>query len=221
MNAAKLPIKVALVEDNVAFLQQWRDILDQAAGFSCVGAFTDFPKAVAGLPAVGADVALVDLRLSSTKTGIDLIREVRGRCLKTQFMIFTVFEEDEHIFAALRAGARSYILKNSETSKILTGIKELHDGEAPMSASIARRVFDSFYQPQAASDAHLTFREIEILKLLAKGMLYKEIAQSLFIGIGTVKQYIHAIYEKLDVNNKMEAVNKYFGKRTPTSQFPA
>ena len=128
-------------------------------------------------------------------------------------MMFTVYEDDEKVFEALKAGASGYMLKKHGSQRIIEALKELYNGGSPMSADIARKVVSAFHANEKHSepDYHLTRRESDILQLLAKGMLYKEIAQQISISNNTVKQHIHNIYEKLHVQNRTEALNKYFG----------
>jgi DNA-binding NarL/FixJ family response regulator len=129
-------------------------------------------------------------------------------------MMFTVYDDDESVFEALQAGAMGYILKKSSPTQFLASIREIMEGGSPMSAQIARKlvnVFNKQEKPVAESDL-LSKREREILELISKGFLYKEVAEKLFITTGTVKQHIHKIYEKLQVQNKTEAINKYFNR---------
>jgi DNA-binding NarL/FixJ family response regulator len=204
------PIKVAIVEDKTEFRELWCDILQSSVGYTCVGAFGDIKTAIAQLPQSAADVVLTDIHLSENETGIDFIRQIRSRCPQTAFMMFTVFEDDDSIFESLKVGAKGYLLKNAAPEKVLSAIKELHEGGAPMSAAIARKVLTSFNQhtPQPVYD--LSQREVKILGLLAKGKYYKEIASELNVTIIALKHYIHTIYEKLEASNRTEAVNKYF-----------
>ena len=205
-------INVAIVEDSDALRQLWADILTHTEGYACVGQFSNAADAILYLPTLNADVVLMDIQLSPTETGIDVIRQVKPQCLDSQFFMFTIFDNDTAIFDALKAGASGYLLKNTPTEKILAAIKELHEGGSPMSASIARRVLQSFHQEKAPPQyfTHLHPQEHRILELLAKGYFYKEVADELHLTINTVKQYCHAIYQKLAVSNRTEAVNKYF-----------
>jgi DNA-binding NarL/FixJ family response regulator len=127
-----------------------------------------------------------------------------------QFMIFTVFEDSDQVFEAMVAGANGYLLKNSSQEKIIESLRELHAGGAPMSTSIARKVVQSFHRREDSFG--LSARETDVLSLLGKGFLYKEIAIKLGIAIGTVRQHIHSIYEKLHVQNRTEALNKVAGR---------
>ena len=205
------PIRVAIVEDKKEFRELWCDILQNTEGYVCVGVFGDVKTAVEELPQRNADIVLTDINLSDAENGIDFIRQVRDICIGTEFMMFTVFEDTDSIFESLKVGAKGYLLKNSTPEKVLTAIKELHEGGAPMSAAIARKLLASFdQQAQTFVSYDLTEREIKILQLLSKGMYYKEIADELEVTIVALKHYIHTVYEKLEASNRTEAVNKYF-----------
>jgi DNA-binding NarL/FixJ family response regulator len=167
-----------------------------------------------GLPALQPDIVLMDINLGGMN-GIEVVRILKPRFPEMLFMMCTVYEEDEQIFEALAAGANGYILKKTAPAKLLESIRELHEGGAPMSSQIARKVVAAFNRapkvPLAKLDS-LSNRESEILVLLAKGLLYKEIAAQLNIAQETVRKHVYHIYEKLHVNNRVEAVNKYFGR---------
>jgi len=174
------------------------------------------------IPVLRPNVVLMDINLGEGETGIDCVRQMKGDNPDILFMMCTVYEEDEKIFEALSAGANGYILKKTAPQKLLEAIKELHDGGSPMSSQIARKVVAAFQTRAAeaqnsensiaASLSVLSNREKEILELLAKGMLYKEIAAKLFISQETVRKHVYHIYEKLHVNNRVEAINKFFGR---------
>jgi DNA-binding NarL/FixJ family response regulator len=129
-----------------------------------------------------------------------------------QFMMFTVYETDEKVFEALKAGASGYLLKKSSFSAIADALRELYAGGSPMSAHIARKLVNVFRQ-QNNTISVLSSRENEILHLLSQGLLYKEISEQLSITVGTVSQHVHNIYEKLHVQNRTEAINKLFGRK--------
>ena len=161
----------------------------------------------------------MDINLGENESGIDCIRELKPLYPEILFMMCTVYEEDEKIFEALSAGANGYILKKTTPVKLLDAIKELYEGGAPMSSQIARKVVNVFQtkameasSSQGKSINILSNRENEILQLLAKGLLYKEIAGHLFISQETVRKHVYHIYEKLHVNNRVEAINKFFGR---------
>ncbi len=153
------------------------------------------------------DIVIMDINMPGM-SGIDCIRKIKDDSPATQFMIFTVYENDEKIFDALAAGASGYLLKKTPPDKIIDAIKELYNGGSPMSTPIARKVINHFKEAKKPGHEDLTNKENEILNLLSKGFLYKEIASQLSISVGTVTQHIHNIYEKLHVTNKTEAINK-------------
>jgi DNA-binding NarL/FixJ family response regulator len=148
-------------------------------------------------------------------TGIECIRRIRSSTPGMLFMMFTVYEDNDQVFEALKAGASGYLLKKTAPAQIIDAIRELYHGGSPMSAQIARKLVAHFQEdsrPRNDDDA-LSPREREVLENLAKGMLYKEIADRLDISFHTVRQHIRNIYEKLHVQNKTEAINKVYGKR--------
>jgi DNA-binding NarL/FixJ family response regulator len=162
------------------------------------------------LPLQPADIVIVDIGLPRA-SGIDAIQYLTEHCPAMQYCMFTVYEDDDKIFNSMKAGAKGYILKGCPPTKIITAVRELHEGGSPMSPSIARRILDIFQTMKMTpvlTTLPLSPREHEILSHLAKGLLYKEIGDALQITTGTVKQHIHKIYDKLQVSNKTEAINK-------------
>jgi DNA-binding NarL/FixJ family response regulator len=207
-------ISVCIVEDNKDILQALEQIIMMADGYDLLGSFTSAEDALTGIPLLAPNVVLMDINLGKMN-GIECLRRIKPDHPEILFMMCTVYEEDEKIFEALAAGANGYILKKTTPSKMLEAIKELHEGGAPMSSQIARKVVNAFQKVPYGSHAQidtLSNREAEILELLAKGLLYKEIASQLFIAQETVRKHVYHIYEKLHVNNRIEAVNKYFGR---------
>jgi DNA-binding NarL/FixJ family response regulator len=207
-------ISVCIVEDNKDIRQALEQIVSMSEGYFMAGSFPDAESALVGLPALQPDIVLMDINLGGM-SGIEVVRILKPRFPDMLFMMCTVYEEDEQIFEALAAGANGYILKKTAPAKLLESIRELHEGGAPMSSQIARKVVAAFNRapkvPLAKLDS-LSNRESEILVLLAKGLLYKEIAGQLNIAQETVRKHVYHIYEKLHVNNRVEAVNKYFGR---------
>jgi DNA-binding NarL/FixJ family response regulator len=149
-------------------------------------------------------------------SGIECIAQLKSRLSRIQIMMLTVFEDHDRIFQSLAAGASGYLLKQTPQEKLLEAIRELSQGGSPMSAQIARRVVETFQNPPSSQDeemaARLSPRETEIIRLLAKGFLYKEIADQLRFSVETVRIHIHNIYEKLHVRTRTEAVMKMFGR---------
>lgn len=207
-------ISVCIVEDNNDIRQALEQIIMMADGYRFSGSFISAEAAITGIPKVLPDVVLMDINLGGM-SGIDCVRELKPKHPDILFMMCTVYEEDEKIFEALAAGANGYILKKTAPGKLLEAIRELAEGGAPMSSQIARKVVAAFQEKNTQSSGvldALSNREHEILELLAKGMLYKEISTKLGIAQETVRKHVYHIYEKLHVTNRVEAVNKYFGR---------
>lgn len=206
-------ITVAIVEDMDDIRNAMRVLIDGSDGFSCKHTFITAEEAFIQLPIIKPDVVLMDINLPD-KSGIDCVRELKPKMIDTQFMMCTVYDDDDNIFRALQAGATGYILKRTSPAQILEAIKDLHDGGSPMSSEIARRVVASLqFKNKINTEAGiLSDREKEILDYLARGYLYKEIATELFISKETVKKHIHNIYEKLHVQTRTAALNKVFTK---------
>ena len=202
-------ISVSIVEDIADFREGMRFIVNQTPGFSCLSTYPNAEDALTGLMAAPPQLCIMDITLPGG-TGIDCIRKLKAAGSSIQFVIFTIYENSDQVFEALAAGASGYLLKDTPPDKIITALRELYEGGAPMSASIARKVVASFQRQNAGEG--LSSREEEVLGLLAKGFLYKEIANELHISPGTVRQHIHRIYDKLHVQNRTEAINKYYGR---------
>ena len=207
-----MPIRVAIVEDLAEVRNGLVELVAADKELSIIGSFENAESAVQKLPVLQADIVLMDINLPGM-SGIDCIRSIKQKCPSTQFMMFTVYENDEKVLQALQAGAAGYLLKRTDPLRIIESIKELNQGGSPMSSSIARKVLNIFiHEKKRTKKEILSNRENEVLELLADGLLYKEIADKLFISHGTVRQHIHNIYEKLHVSNRTEAVNKYFDR---------
>lgn len=207
-----LPLtRVGLVEDDPVQAAEITRLLLADRRLRLEGTWTAAEAAAQPLFQLAPDVVLVDIGLPGI-SGIELVRQIAPRLPATQFMMLTVLEDADRLFEALAAGATGYLLKKTAPTRLLEAIQELRAGGSPMSAAIARHVVKRF-QPvphpartPAAPAATLTPREQEILDLLAQGRLYKEIALSLDIGLGTVRTHIRRIYEKLHARNRTEAV---------------
>jgi DNA-binding NarL/FixJ family response regulator len=208
-----MSISIAIVEDLDEVRDGLKNFISLSTDFIVVGAYKSGEEAFANLPLITPDIVIMDIHLPGMN-GIECIRQVKDKSPGTQFMMFTVYENDEKVFEALKAGASGYLLKNTGLLQIVESLKELHDGGSPMSANIARKLVNLFLDTgkESAPLDILSNRENEILQLLSKGLLYKEIADQLQITTGTVRQHIHNIYEKLHVQNRTEAINKAFGK---------
>lgn len=206
-------IRVAIVEDQDNIRQALTELICGSEGLECVGAYSNALDAIRGLVPKKADVVLMDIDMPGM-SGIECLEKLNGRLADTKFVMCTVFEDDENIFNALKAGAYGYILKRSSAQQIIDSITEVYAGGSPMSSEIARKVVSSFrnINPSEQEMTSLTKREKEILDFLSKGYLYKEIASAINVSNETVKKHIHNIYGKLQVNTRTDALNKAFNK---------
>jgi DNA-binding NarL/FixJ family response regulator len=203
-------IAVALVEDDVPAREIIAGWISEAEGFSCAGEYDDAETALLKLPQQKPSVVLFDINLPGMN-GIECVRRLKPRLPQTQFVMVTVYEDANHIFDALAAGASGYLLKQMRRDELLSALKDVHSGGSPMSSQIARKVVQSFRRNENHTDGtnDLSPREREVLELLARGYLYKEIASMLEISVQTVNTYIRRIYEKLHVRSRSQAVAKY------------
>jgi len=208
-----LPIKVAIVEDLDEVREALANFINFDPDLKVIASFANGEDAVASLPLNPPDITIIDIHLPGI-SGIECIEQVKEKCPGTQFMMFTVYENDDKVFEALKAGATGYLLKKTSPTSIIESVKDLYQGGSPMSSNIARKLVSNYHgREKAESTLLLSPRENEIVELLAKGLLYKEIADHLNIATGTVRQHIHKIYEKLHVQNRTEAINKLKGKK--------
>ena len=201
---------VALVEDD----RSTRALLEITIGtcrrLKLVAVYPAGPEALQELPRTRPDVVLMDIKLPGM-SGIDCVRKLKTAEPSCQIVMLTVYENTEQIFKALANGASGYLLKATPPEELLSAIQDVHRGGSPMTSHIARKVVQSFQQTPASSKTteNPSPREQEVLELLAKGFLYKEIADQLHISFQTVHTYIRRIYEKLQVRSRTEAVAKY------------
>jgi DNA-binding NarL/FixJ family response regulator len=204
-------ISISIVDDDAparGILTEW---IRGAEGFKCVGVHENAETALAALPQEKPSVVLMDINMPGM-SGIECVRRLKPQMMGTQFMMLTVYEDPDHIFKALSSGASGYLLKRTPRAELLTAIRDIHAGGSPMSSNIARKIVQSFQRFNATSPAepdNLSPREREVLELLARGYLYKEIADSLHISVPTVNTHIRRIYEKLHVRSRSQAIAKF------------
>lgn len=205
-------VSVAIVEDDVPAREILAGWIRGADGFKLAGEYTDAETAIAELPQIQPSVVLFDINLPGMN-GIECVRKLKPRLPETQFLMVTVYEDANHIFDALAVGASGYLLKQMRRQDLLDALKDVHAGGSPMSSQIARKVVQSFRRNESETKdgevIGLSQREREVLELLARGYLYKEIAEMLKISVQTVNTYIRRIYEKLHVRSRAQAVAKY------------
>ena len=204
-------IRVAIVDDDPGVRAQLGQAVARFEGCVCAGQFESGQAALAGLPAAAPDVVLMDINMPGM-TGIECVRLLKPTCPRVEFIMLTVYEDTESVFNALAAGASGYLLKLATRPELLEAIQCVQAGGSPMTSHIARKVVQSFRRaaPQQSEITALTPREQEVLELLAKGFLYKEIAATLSISYDTVHNHIRHIYEKLQVRSRTQAVAKFF-----------
>ena len=203
-------IRVSMVEDDDSVRNILKSWLSPAEGFDFVSEFCRADECLAQLPGEHPDVVLVDIKLPGI-SGVECVRRLKPRMERTQFVMHTVYEDSNHIFKALQAGATGYLLKQSAHDELLAALKYVHAGGSPMSSYIARLVTQCFPTPtgQSDSEGELSPRERTVLEMMVRGFLYKEIAHSMGISIRTVDTYIRRIYEKLHVRSRAQAVAKF------------
>lgn len=199
-----------LIEDDTSVRTIVKSWLDEAKGFSCVGVFPEVESALPEIARIKPNVVLIDINLPGL-SGIECVRQSKPRVPDTQFVMLTVYEDSNHIFDALSAGATGYLIKTTSREALIAALREVHAGGSPMSSNIARKVVQSLQQPKSVHKPAdgLSKRENEVVALLAQGYLYKEIADTLGIGHETVNTYIRRIYEKLHVHSRSQAVARY------------
>jgi DNA-binding NarL/FixJ family response regulator len=215
MPAHEKMIKVSIVEDSRGTRESLTELLGRSAHLRCVGAHANGEEALRKIPEEIPDVVLMDINLPGMN-GIECVSRLKEHLPKTQVLMLTTYEESDLIFDSLRSGASGYLLKNMLPAELVQAVEQVYAGGSPMSMHIARKVVGHFQQiRQSSSDVEtLTKREYEILGLLAKGYLYKEIADLLGISLSTVRAHLHAVYEKLHVQSRTQAVVKFLGENS-------
>jgi len=208
-----MKIHVSIVEDDRPTQRLLVDIIAGAPDLVLVSQYDRCTPAIKALPQEAPDVVLVDINLPDA-TGVEVVRRLKPEMPNTQFLMLTVYEDNDHIFAALTAGASGYLLKNSRRVELLEAIAQVIAGGSPMSNGIARKVVQSFSRAAQTNEdlEALSPREQSVLDLLSKGYLYKEIAESLSVSVPTVNTHIRHIYGKLQVRSRSQAIMKYLSK---------
>jgi DNA-binding NarL/FixJ family response regulator len=208
-----MSIKISIVEDQPEMRESLVAWLGDAPGLSCVGAHATGEEALKRIPEEKPDVVLMDINLTGMN-GIQCVSRLKESLPKTQVLMLTTYDEGDMIFDSLRAGANGYLLKNMPQAELVEAVLQVHNGGAPMSLQIARKVINHFHRNNKPNPEleQLTSRELEILKLLAKGYMYKEIADQLTITMSTVRSHVCAVYDKLHVHSRSQAAKKLSGE---------
>jgi DNA-binding NarL/FixJ family response regulator len=203
-------IAVSIVEDDAQARKILAGWISRATGFRLAGEWGDAESALDAIAEKRPNVVLMDINLPGM-SGVEAVKKLKPLLPETQFMMLTVYEDADHIYNALAAGATGYLLKQTSREELLGAVNDVHGGGSPMTSNIARKVVQSFKHasPSIAPGEELSPREQEVLELLARGYLYKEIAERLNISVPTVNTYVRRMYEKLHVRSRAQAVAKY------------
>jgi DNA-binding NarL/FixJ family response regulator len=203
-------ITVSIVEDDAPARGILNDWICREEGFKCLGVHANGEQALVALPVEKPAVVLMDINMPGI-SGIECVRRLKPQLPNTQFMMLTVYEDADHIFKALTSGASGYLLKRTPRAELLAALRDVHAGGSPMSSNIARKIVQSFqrFNSTPSETENLSPREREVLELLARGYLYKEIAEALHISGPTVNTHIRRIYEKLHVRSRSQAIAKF------------
>ena len=216
----KMLTPVSIVEDDQKAREIFVEWVNRAGGFRCISDHGSAEDALEKMPKASPQVIFMDINLPGMN-GVECVRRLKPLLPDAQFVMLTVYEDSDHIFEALAAGASGYLLKRTPRDELLAAIKQVHEGGAPMTSYIARKVVQAFQRQQSEKPEvnELSPREWEVLELLSRGYSYKEISSALTIGIPTVNTHLHRTYEKLHVRSRGEAVAKFssFPPRLPVS----
>ena len=205
-----MSISVSIVEDNAELRGSLARLIRDSPGFSYLSDHATAESALREIPKLNPNVVLMDINLPAMN-GVECVRRLKSLAPKTQFLMLTVYNKTETIFEALTAGATGYLLKQSGSDDLMAAIRDVHEGGSPINSSIARKIVESFQRSAAPGKetANLSPREKEVLDLLAKGYLYKEISDKIGLSFSTVRTHVRHIYEKLHVRSRTEAVAKH------------
>jgi DNA-binding NarL/FixJ family response regulator len=214
-----MSISVSIVEDDPGVRSTLAKLINGSPGYRCVSQHASAENALEEIPKLKPDVTLMDINLPGLN-GVECVRRLKPLLPATQVIMLTVYQNTENIFNALTAGATGYLLKQTPPGELLDAIRDVNAGGSPMSSHIARKIVQSFQHPAPAAreTEMLSQREAEVLELLAKGFLYKEIAEKMGVTYATVHTHIRHIYEKLHVRSRTEAVAKHLGHPRPARE---
>ena len=204
-------ITVGIVEDNRELRASLERMVNAAAGYRCICVCSTAEDALREMPAAKPEVVLMDIHLPN-RSGVECTRRLRDLCPAMQVLILTVYDDNDNILNALKAGASGYLLKRSSAAEILNAIAEVKDGGAPMSTQIARKVVASLREPPkdpSARDESLSERELEVLGYMSKGYSEKEIADKMYVSINTIKTHRKHVYHKLHIRCRAEILLRY------------
>jgi two-component system, NarL family, response regulator LiaR len=202
-------VTVSIIEDDNNYREGLEELINRSEYFAILHSYASAEQALPHIIQHPPEIAIVDIKLPGKKNGVDLISEIKIQVPEMLCMVCSFYDDNEYVFNALRNGASGYILKDSMPQEIIDSLKELHNGGAPMSRYIAKKVINTFQEKQSQPKlSELSERENEILQSLSTGLAVKEVAAKLYISVHTVTKHLKNIYTKLHVNNRIEAVNR-------------
>jgi Response regulator containing a CheY-like receiver domain and an HTH DNA-binding domain len=211
----KTPITISLVEDHPGVRKSLAALLNSVPGFRCLEPFGTGDEALKKMPSQRPDVALVDINLPGM-SGIECVAKLKRDLPELQILMLTMCEQTDLIFNSLRAGASGYLLKSAPAAELIQAIEQVHTGGAPMTMQIARKIVQHFQQTKRQGlGEKLTPRELEVLELVVQGCLNKEAAERLNISLSAVRAHLHAVYGKLRVQSRTQALVKFLGYELP------
>jgi len=208
-----MPIKMLIVDDHVLFRQGLVSLFNHQPDFEVIGESGNVGEAIDSAGRLAPDLILMDFSLPDG-TGVEATQAILKVLPETDIVFLTMHEDDERLFSAIRSGAKGYLLKNLPVAKLLTSLRALKQGQAPISREMTGRILDAFARSKAGNQTDkpnlieiLTSREIDVFYELTTGASNQEIAERLFISENTVKNHVHNILEKLEMNNRREVAS--------------
>jgi len=200
------PIRTLIIDDHAIVREGLRTLIGTEPGMEVVGEAEDGVEAVQKACNLRPDVVLLDM-VMPRMDGLEAIEEIKHKCPKVHILVLTSFSDDEMVFPAIKAGALGYLLKNTTPERLLNAIRDVHHGKPSMSSDIARKLMLELQRPSdlPPTEEPLTEREMEVLRLVAQGLTNQEIAESLVIGVGTVRTHVSNILAKLHLANRTQA----------------
>ena len=209
-------IRVIIADDHVLFREGTRNLIEQEPDMEVVGEAGDGEEAVSLVTQLKPDVALIDIAMPNVN-GIEATRQIKARCPATASLILTAYDDDQYVFTLLEAGAAGYLLKNVSGRELANAIRAVHDGEAVLHPTIARKVLSRIAESKQKLEPggqpnDLSEREMEILRLAARGMNNQDIAEHLYLSRRTVQSHLANIFRKMDVGSRTEATIQAFAR---------
>lgn len=200
-------IKVSIVEDNKYLREGWQTFIDYDKDLEVIGSFGSFEDANGSEELGKSDLIIIDIGLPGIN-GIEGVKIIKEKYPKISIIMATVYDDDDHIFSALKAGAVGYLMKKVTPDQLVEAVKDAHYGGSPITPNIARKIIYTLQVPEIPKEEELTERELEILKELSTGKSYQAIGKSIFLSVDGVRHHIRNIYQKLQVHSRSEAVAK-------------